>query len=272
MGPNYRFQLLAPPGQNGSFGRLQTDEQLYYHYLHSMQRLRGKLYLHDDAIQQWQLDDEGRFPMPADERSWHFLLLDDSRQVIGCARYLVHPNTVPFERLRISRSPLAIDRYYGAKVRQAVEADLSLARAHGMSYVEAGGWALAKPWRGSRAALEILVASYALAHLWGGCLGSCQATVRHDSSSILRRVGGGQLDAKGEALPPYEDPHYGCTMELLRFDSRSPAQRFMPLINQLRAKLAGSVALRANRGQAWRPLSVQVGSRLGLLRVAPAFQ
>lgn len=272
MGPNYRFQLLAPPGRNGSFARLQTDEQLYYHYLHSMQKLRGKLYLQDDAIQPCQLDDDGRFSMPADERSWHFLLLDDSRRVIGCARYLVHPNTVPFERLRISRSPLANHRLYGPKVRHAVEADLGIARSHGMSYVEAGGWALAEEWRGSRAALEILVASYALAHLWGGCLGSCQATVRHGSSSILRRIGGTQMEAASEILPPYEDPHYGCTMELLRFDSRTPAQRFTPLINQLKAKLAGSVAVRANRGQAWRPLTSQVGSRLGLLRMAPAFQ
>lgn len=272
MGPNYRFQLLAPPARNGSFGRSKDDEQLYYQYLHAMQRLRGKVYLKDDAIQPWELDDEGRFTMPADERSWHFLLIDDSHEVFGCARYLVHPNSVPFERLRISRSPLANDRLFGPKVRQAVEADLRLARTHGMSYVEAGGWALAEDWRGTRAALEILVASYALAHLWGGCLGSCQATVRHGSSSILRRIGGCELEAEDEALPPYQDPHYGCTMELLRFDSRSPAQRFVPLINQLRTKLAGSVAIRASRKPAWKPLGAEVGGRLGLLRVVPAYQ
>ncbi|MGH9581394.1 MAG: hypothetical protein ACRD4O_00465, partial [Bryobacteraceae bacterium] len=108
--------------------------------------------------------------------------------------------------------------------------------------------------------------------LWGGCLGSCQATVRHGSSSILRRIGGSQLEHAGEALPPYEDPNYGCTMQLLRFDSRMPAQRFVPLINQLRTKLAGSVAVRASRTQTWRPLAGQVGSRLGLLRVAPAYR
>ncbi len=272
MGPNYRFQLLAPPARNGSFGRSDIDEQLYYHYLHSLQKLRGKLYLKDGAIQPWQLDDEGRFTMPADEKSWHFLLLDDAHEVTGCARYLVHPNTVRFERLRISRSPLANDRFFGPRVRQAVEADLAAARRHGMSYVEAGGWALAEDWRGSRAALEIIVASYALAHFWGGCLGSCQATVRHGSSSILRRTGGSELVSAGEALPPYEDPHYGCTMELLRFDSRAPAQRFVPLINQLRAKLAGAVAVRTARNHMWQPVPGGVGSRLGLLRVVPAYQ
>jgi hypothetical protein len=272
MGPNYRFQLLAPPGRNGSFGRSKVNEHLYYHYLSSMQRLRGKTYLKDRAIQPWQLDDEGRFAMPGDERSWHFLLLDDTHEVIGCARYLVHPSTVAFERLRISHSPLANDRLWGEKVRDAVESDLRVARKHGMSYAEAGGWALAEEWRGTRAALEILVASYALAHLWGGCLGSCQATVRHGSSSILRRIGGSHLQTAGEELPPYEDPHYGCTMELLRFDSRTPTQRFVPLINQLRAKLVGSVAVRSSRGQTWKPLTSEVGGRLGLLRVAPAYQ
>jgi hypothetical protein len=250
-----------------------VNEHVYYHYLSSMQRLRGKIYLKDCAIQPWQLDDEGRFAMPGDERNWHFLLLDDTNEVVGCARYLVHPNTVAFERLRISHSPLANDPFWGEKVRDAVEADLRVSRKHGMSYVEAGGWALAEAWRGTRAALEILVASYALAHLWGGCLGSCQATVRHGSSSILRRIGGSHLEAAGGELPPYEDPHYGCTMELLRFDSRAPTQRFVPLINQLRAKLAGSVAVRASRGgQTWKPLAGEVGGRLGLLRVAPAYQ
>jgi hypothetical protein len=271
MGPNYRFQLLAPPERSGVFGRSKVDQQLYHHYLSSMQRLRGQIYLKDGAIQPWQLDDEGRFRMPADERSWHFLLLDDSKQVMGCARYLVHPNTVSFEQLRIAHSPIAKDLFWGEKVRAAVEADLRTARRFGMSYVEAGGWALAEAWRGTRAALEILVASYALAHLWGGCLGSCQATVRHGSSSILRRIGGSQLQASEAAIPSYQDPHYGCTMELLRFDSRTPAQRFVPLINQLRAKLAGSAAIRAVRVPSWKPLASEVG-RMGILRPVPAYR
>ena len=271
MGPNYRFQLLAPPERNSSFGRSKVDEHLYYHFLSSMQKLRGKIYLKDHAIQPWQLDDEGRFAMPGDERSWHFLLLDETQEVIGCARYLVHSNTVPFERLRISHSALANDKTLGPKVRLAVESDLRLARAHGMSYVEAGGWALAEEWRGTRAALEILVASYALAHLWGGCLGSCYATVRHSSSSILRRIGGSPLEVKGETLPPYEDPHYGCRMELLRFDSRTPAPRFVPLINLLKAKLAGSVAICADRTPAWKPMVSDL-ARFGVFHAAPAYR
>ena len=85
------------------------------------------------------------------------------------------------------------DPVWGAKVREAVEIDLALAREKGFAYVEIGGWALTEEWRSTRAALEILVGSYALAHLWGGCLGACTATARHGSSSMLRRIGGSPL-------------------------------------------------------------------------------
>ena len=55
----------------------------------------------------------------------------------------------------------------------------------------------------------------------------------------------------GESLPPYADPQYGCQMELLRFDCRTPAPRFVPLIAQLRAKLANAVPLRPISRHPW---------------------
>jgi len=254
MRQNYHFQLLAPPQTrpDGTFGRCKINEQLYGHYLASMQRLRGRVYLRDGAIQPCEVDDDGCFRMRGDEQSWHFLLVDDDQNVIGCARYLVHPNTVPFHRLRLSECAQARDHYWGDRVRGAVEADIRRARVRNQSYVEIGGWALSEEWRGTKAALEILVASYALAHLWGGCIASCTATVRHCSSSILRRIGGISMEWCGETVPAYQDPHYGCLMELLRFDSRSPVQRFVPLIDQLKSKLASSTVIRDRKEQfAW---------------------
>ncbi len=190
MRQNYRFQLLAPSQTRstlGTFTRSKIDEQLYSQYLGSMQRLRGRIYLSDGAIQPWEIDDDGRFRMRGDKQSWHFLLVDEEEEVIGCARYLVHPNTISFDRLRISHSALANHPLWAEKVRLAVENDLQWAREHDFSYVEIGGWALSEEWRGTRAALEILVASYALSNLWGGCVGSCTATVRHSSSSISEK-------------------------------------------------------------------------------------
>lgn len=239
MGP-YSFQLLAPPksGIAQNFYHPTKDEHLYHQLLSGMQRLRGSIYLKDGAIKPCELDDEGRFHMPADEQSWHLLLLDQGRNVIGCARYLVHPSDVSYDRLRISHSTLANDPVWGPKVREAVEADLRRIRDAHLSYVEVGGWALSEQWRGTRAALEILVGSFALAQLWGGCVGSCTATVRHSSSSMLRRLGGQSFEVAGQCVPSYNDPEYDCTMELLRFDYRSPAARFLPLINQLRTTLS----------------------------------
>lgn len=229
-----------------------------------MQRLRGSVYLKDGAIQPCELDDEGRFRMAGDERGWHLLLVDSQKEVIGCARYLVHEPTVSFEQLRISHSALAKDPVWGPKVREAVEKDLAAARESGFSYVEIGGWALAEEWRGSRAALEILVGSYALAHLWGGCLGACTATVRHGSSSMLRRIGGSPLQIDGQEIPSYEDAQYGCRMELLRFDCRTPGARFAPLISQLRGKLADAVAITPEPGRDWKSLPLEIPALQGL--------
>src|SRR5207302_1641165 len=144
MRQNYRYQLLAPPQthSNGAFGRSKVHEQLYRQRLASVQSLRGRVYLKDGAIQPWELDDQGLFRMRGDEQSWHFLLIDEEDETIGCARYLVHPSTVRFESLRISHSPLVRHRLWGGKVRQAVEADLKRAQEESLSYVEIGGWAL----------------------------------------------------------------------------------------------------------------------------------
>lgn len=267
MRQNYRFQLLAPPQTRSVFGRTKINEQLYDQHLASMQRLRGRVYLKDGAIQPWEVDEDGRFAMRGDEQSWHFILIDDEERTMGCARYLVHPNTVPFEMLRIAQCPLVRSSRWGARVRDAVEADLQRARQENLSYVEIGGWALSEEWRGTRAALEILVASYALAHLWGGCLGTCMATARHHSSSILRRIGGSSFNVAGESIPPYEDARYGCMMELLRFDSHSPAQRFLPLINQLRAKVGNATLLQRAKTQLWGRMAREASAEY--LRLAP---
>lgn len=208
-----------------------------------MQKLRGRVYLKDEAIKPWELDDEGRFFMHGDEQSWHLLLLDEAKEVIGCAKYRVHPSNVSFSMLHVSQATVAKDPILGAQVRAAVEADLRRCQQNNLAYVEVGGWALCEEWRNTRAALEILVGSFALGELWGGCLGSCTATVRHSSSSILRRIGGINYEINGAAIPAYFDPEYGCNMELLRFDYRSPSPRFLPLIKILGNSLSKSSVL-----------------------------
>jgi hypothetical protein len=266
MVQGYRFQILAPVDNHPSnaFCRARIDDEFYFKQLASLQNLRGRVYLQDRAIQPWEVDAHGRFPMLGDDLSWHFLLVDEGQEVIGCVRYLIHPQNTSFNKLLICHSSMASNAEWHDKVREAVEADLRLALEERLSYIEIGGWALAEAWRGTSAALEILVASYALGNLWGGCLGSCTATVRHSSASILRRIGGVRFQVRGEALPPYEDASYGCQMELLRFDSRSPARRFLPLIKEVEEKLANTVAMvRSGEGFKEPMFSIPGERRLG---------
>ncbi len=86
--------------------------------------------------------------------------------------------------------------------------------------------------------LVLALAAYSLGRIAGGALGLTTATVRHASSTILRRLGGSHLEAHGETVPPYFDARYNCEMELLRFDSRRPSAKYAPLIEQLKDKLA----------------------------------
>jgi len=270
MRPLYTFQMLAPVQAHApqGFRRYQTDRKLHKNYLSALQRLRGRIYLTDGAIRPADLDHEGRFKMYGDEDAWHLLLVDDSSQVIGCARYLVYPSTVAFHDLRVSECALAQSAEWGEKVRNAIESELKVARVQGLSYVEIGGWALSEEWRGTKAALEIAVGSYALARLWGGAIGSCTATARHGSASILRRLGGGSLNSRGEDLPPYEDAHYGCSMELLRFDYRTIAPRFIPLVRQLTSTLAKASVITAHQTESVKTVPEMLSNQI-VMAAAP---
>jgi hypothetical protein len=234
---SYELQLLAPAGSDfhGTISVFSSPQ--YEKYLDALQKLRGLAYLRDGAIQPWQIDTQGRYRTAHDEHSWHFLLLDSNAEVAGCARYRLHSPDVSYSDLGLSRSPLSHDSYWGPRLREAVEAELRLASEQHLRYAELGGWAIAERYRNTRAALEVLLGSYAWAELIGGCICSCTATVRNLSALILRRIGGRSLRHGEEELPAYFDSDYGCWMELLRFDSREIPTRFQQIAAEVRQKL-----------------------------------
>jgi hypothetical protein len=119
-----------------------------------------------------------------------------------------------------------------------VEGEIQRARTDRIGYAEVGGWAVAPESRCTSEGLLLALAAYSLGRMMGGVLGLTTATVRHSSSTILRRLGGSALSVDGEAVPSYFDPKYQCEMELLRFDSRRPSPRYASLIEMLRVKLA----------------------------------
>ena len=154
---NRRFLLLAPPDvQLGdAFRQVENAPGRRQELLAGMQRLRGRVYVHDNAITERDLSSDGRHVQAIDEESWHLLVLDAGGQVAGCTRYLQHPASTRFDSLRVRTAALARSAEWGGPLRHAVEGELDVARRNGFSYVEVGGWALDESLRGSADALQI---------------------------------------------------------------------------------------------------------------------
>src|SRR3954451_23478700 len=235
----YRFQLLAPPGTPTLkvSGPVDSNPAAYERYLSSLQRLRAQTYLADGAIAPEQLDGQGRFRMHRDEESWHFLLINSEDEAIGCVRYLTHLPSACVDDLSISHCPMAKHPVWGSKFRGALEADLTFARQNLLTFVEVGGWAIESSHRHTRAALEILLASFSWARMIGGAIGCCTATFRNNSAVMLRRIGGCSIEYNDEAIPAYEDASYGCMMEVLRFRFQNFDPRYQKMVDSIYARL-----------------------------------
>lgn len=232
------FVLLAPPDScSVPFHEVVDDASMHQRLLADAQRLRGEIYVRDGAIQPWELSSGGRHIQPADAVSWHLLTVDERETVTACIRYCAHRPGASFSDLAVSQSALAHSAEFGSAVREAVQTEMNYARQRGFYYVEVGGWAVSEETRCSADALRMLLTVYALAQLMGGALGLSTATTRHNSSSILRRVGGRPLMARGTEVPAYHDPHYNCEMELLSFDSTSPDGHYDQWIRECRTAL-----------------------------------
>jgi hypothetical protein len=164
-------------------------------------------------------------------------MLNREGRVSSCAWYLEHDETAQFENLRVRNCPLVRAGRWREKLYRAVESELQRARQNGLRYAEVGGWAVAKASRCTSEGLLLALAAYSLGRSFGGALGLTTATVRHSSSTILRRLGGSLLEFGGSIVPPYYDPKYQCEMELLRFDSRKPSAKYGGLIELLGGRL-----------------------------------
>jgi hypothetical protein len=224
--------------------------------LSQIQRLRGAVYSQDGALKLADLLPDGRHWQPVDDKSWHVLAMNKEGRVCGGARYHQTSNRIPFSQLGLAQSALAHCDVWGLKLRAAVEADLRLARGREVSYVEFGGWALTKELRCSPEGLRIALAMYGLARNLGGCIGVTNATRRHHSSSILRRIGGGSLKADSIELPAYYDPQYSCEMEILRFDSAAPNPRYQAWIDDIRAHLLTTPVIQSKSYPAEREIAI----------------
>jgi hypothetical protein len=225
-----------------------------------MQRLRGRLYLEDGAIEASELNSGGRHIVPADSHSWHLLAVNRQGEISGFARYRPYSQKVSFHNLGVRQAALAQCDEWGHKLRAAVESDISLALRSNLSYSEVGGWGLTEELRCTTAAIRIALATYALARIYGGSISIGTATLRHCSASILARIGGRPVSYKGVELPQYYDPQYKCMMRILRFDSEEPNPRYEPWIDAIREQLLDAPVITTNptRAPAWAGLAAEV--------------
>jgi len=233
-----QFVLLAPSQSAASqFDQALVDPSRHHRLLAEAQRLRGRIYVRDGAIQPADLSADDRHIQAADDQAWHLLTVDENQEVIACIRYFAHEPSVRFSELSVASSGIARSAELGTRVREAVETELECARRRGVWYVELGGWAVCESLRCTTEAIRTLLTVYALSQVRGGAVGLSSATTRHHSSSILRRMGGRPLRANGVEVASYYDAQYACEMELLSFDSESPNQRYSGWISDCREVL-----------------------------------
>jgi hypothetical protein len=236
--PGRQYVLLAPDESAASkFDQASVDPSRRHRLLAEAQRLRGRIYVQDGAIQASELFAGDRHIQAADDQAWHLLTVDENEAVIACIRYLAHEPSVKFSELSIAGSGVARSAELGTRVRAAVETELDCARRRGVWYVELGGWAVCESLRCTTEAVRTLLTVYALSQVQGGAVGLSSATARHHSSSILRRIGGRPLNADGLEFSSYYDAQYACEMELLSFDSEFPNERYARWISDCREVL-----------------------------------
>lgn len=237
---NGRLVLLAPRDVSMPpvFDTVDYVPARHARLMADMQRLRGRVYLRDGAVQPHQLTTDGLHQTPEDEKSWHLLMVDKLGRVDACIWYMEQCPSVSVDHLRVRHCPLFDQPAWRHTLVSAVESELARAKRDGMGYAEVGGWAVAEGSRCSSEGLVLALAAYSLGRLLGGALGMTTATVRHYSSTILRRLGGRDLSIDGRTIPAYYDPRYKCEMELLCFDSRQPSPKYTGLVELLKLKLS----------------------------------
>ena len=233
--------VLAPAETGDStFENVQVEPQVHRMLLNRMQRFRAQIALDEAAIRRDQLTADGRHDLEVDHRSWHLVLTENER-VVGSMRYAAYANTTAYSDLQVRQSWLARTPDLGFDLKHAVEATLEEARRREVHFGEPGGWVLAPELRNTREAIRLALGAFALAWNLGGAVGLCTATQKNNSAAMLRRLGGRPLRTAQGELPAYFEPHYGCEMEVLRFDSWSVNPTYQSAINELSSMLSSDV-------------------------------
>ncbi len=231
-----QFKVLAPSRREVPKALTHAAMSSDHHsdLIYDVQKLRGGVYREYAGIAATLLPDGRHCQAQLDAESWHILLQNTRGRVIGCARY--RPIREGFHQLACSKSAVAKSPVTGPVLRSAFDRHFCTARRQGIEYGEVGAWAIDGEARCSTAAVNIALMSFALARVLGGGMAITTATTRYHSSAILRRLGASPV---GD-IPPYYEPMFGCTIEVLQFELEKLGERFASKLNELEAELRRS--------------------------------
>jgi hypothetical protein len=227
--------VIIPP----QFTQVIHNPSRHDQLLADMQRFRGKVYLADGAIQASSLTD-GRHAVDLDEHGWHLLSIDPEGKIYACLRY---------------SEIFSVAQYLGIpdQFRKAVQVELKRAQHAHHCFGEVGGLAISEEHRASREFINLILASFGIIQVIGGCCGIATATVRHNSAGMLERIGLYRLTLDGVDLPVYLDDDYACEMVALRFDSLRPMPAYTGAVRRLRLEMEVTTVVTATPRQSARP-------------------
>jgi hypothetical protein len=245
---NLHFLVLAPALSDvpRQFRQPEINAGMHERLIFDTQIVRG-LALKECGPVGMELMPDGRHFQHIDAESWHILLQNGDGCILGCARY--RPLLGSADQLAASHAALARSLRYGPVLRSVVDQLLTDARRRQKQCGEAGGWVLRREIRGSAAALNIALMTFALAEHLNCGLGITTATRMHHSAAMLCRLGARRV----AELPAYYEPKYGSIIELLQFDLAERNPRYAVRLDKFRAIIL-STAIICARKEAVRPL------------------
>lgn len=223
--------LCVIPPRNSAAHSSDAGDAEYEGQISEIQRLRGHIYVKDQAIKKEALDRFGRDCTSFDYANWHIIIRDANGFLCGCIRMCFHPTAAPVNHLALHHSVARMSCNRTAIFAAAIQDFRERASTDNLLFGEVGGWAVSDEFRNTSAAVLLPIAGWALCRSVGDALILGAATSRHRSADILKRIGGFALPLTADQPSTYFDPYFGCEMELLGFDSRLPSPKYARLID-----------------------------------------
>jgi hypothetical protein len=240
---NLQFKILALALADvpSHFKIRRVDPRVHEKSVFEIQLVRG-LALRECAPPDTHLLPDGRHFQQIDAESWHVLLQNSDGRTLGCARY--RPLNGHADQLGANHSAIARSNRYGPVLKSAMQGLILKAQERGKHYGEAGGWALRQEIRGSTAAVNVALMTFALAENLGSGLAITTATRMHQSSSILCRIGASRVPE----LPAYYEPKFGSILEVLHFDLPNTNARYAARLDKFRSQVLRTPVICAGEG------------------------